>query len=339
MKSIILSLAFISIISCLSAQTGKINEYITPGDLEEWVSCLSSDDMKGRANGSYEMRLAAMWLAGRFKEFGIQEFKDYPGYIQEYSFSRRGSSVNERNIIGYVEGSDPELKDEYIIITAHFDHIGIRKGAEGDSIYNGADDNAAGTSTLLGVAKALQISGKKPGRSLIFAAVSGEEMGLHGSRHLATNSPVPLRSIYTNINFEMTGHSEELGRGNYYMTGCSYSTLDDLVMQFGKGGAITLIDTLAIADRLFFMSDNLSFSRLKQEDDLMYGIPSGTFVTSTFAPHVHSPLDEVDLFDFDNMADLVNHFSEMVLFLSYCREEVVWTDSRFRKLDHDDQQK
>jgi Zn-dependent M28 family amino/carboxypeptidase len=333
MRSIILSLAFISIISCLSAQTGTINEYIKPGDLEEWVSYLSSDDMKGRANGSDEMRSAAMWLAGRFKEFGIQEFKDYPGYIQEYSFSRRSSSVNERNIIGFVEGTDPELKDEYIIVTAHFDHIGIRMGAAGDSIYNGADDNAAGTSTLLGVAKALQMSAKKPGRTLVFAAVSGEEMGLHGSRYLANNSPVPPGRIYTNINFEMTGHSEELGRGNYYMTGCSYSTLDDLVIQFGKGGDITLIDTLAIADRLFFMSDNLSFSRLKQEDDIMYGIPSGTFVTSTFAPHVHSPSDEIDLFDLENMADLVNYFSEMVLWLSHCREEIVWTDSRFRKLD------
>ncbi len=337
MKSIILSFTFISMFLSLSGQTASNKEYITSGDLQEWVSYLASDAMMGRANGSDEMKSAALWLSERFKEFGIKEFKDYPGYIQDYSFSRRGASINERNIIGYVEGSDPELKDEYIIITAHFDHIGIRKGAEGDSIYNGADDNAAGTSTLLGVAKSLKISGKKPGRSLIFAAVSGEEMGLHGSGYLASNLPVNLDNIYTNVNFEMTGHSEELGKGYYYMTGCSYSTLDDLVKQFGRDASITLIDTMAIADRLFFMSDNLSFSRLKQEDDIIYGIPSGTFVTSSFAPHVHSPVDEVDLFDFENMTDLVNYFSEMVLFLSHCREEIVWTDSRFRKPDHKDQ--
>ena len=333
MKSVLLSFVFILMSFSLSGQSVINREYITSDDLQKWVSYLASDTMMGRANGSDEMRYAARWLSERFNEFGIKEFKDYPGYIQDYSFSRRGSSINERNIIGYVEGSDPELKDEYIIITAHFDHIGIRKGAEGDSIYNGADDNAAGTSTLLGVAKSLELSGKKPGRSLIFAAVSGEEMGLHGSRYLAANLPVPPDNIYANINFEMTGHSEELGKGNYYMTGCSYSTLDDLVKQFGKDKDITLIDTLAIADRLFFMSDNLSFSRLKQDGDIIYGIPSGTFVTSTFAPHVHSPSDEVDLFDFENMADLVNYFSEMLINLSYCREEIVWTDSRFRRLN------
>lgn len=333
MKQLILSLILFTLLNSLLAQSHKIKQYITPADLEEWVSFLASDNMQGRANGSDEMKTAAMWLAERFKEFGIQEFKEYPGYIQEYSFSRRGSSINERNIIGYIEGSDPELKDEFIIITAHFDHIGIRKGAEGDSIYNGADDNAAGTSTLLGVAKALKMSGKKPGRSLVFASVSGEEMGLHGSRYIANNPPVPLSNIYTNVNFEMTGHSEELGKGSYYMTGCSYSNLDDLVIEFGKGTSITLIDTLAIADRLFFMSDNLSFSRLKQEGEVMYGIPSGTFVTSTFAPHVHSPVDEVELFDLDNMADLVNYFSEMLVWLSYNREDIVWTDNRFRKLD------
>ncbi len=333
MKHLLFSLILFTLFNGLSAQTPIINRYITPADLEEWVSYLASDKMQGRANGSDEMKTAAMWLAERFKEFDIKAFEDYPDYIQKYSFSRRGYPVNERNIIGFVEGTDPDLKDEYIIITAHFDHIGIRKGARGDSIYNGADDNAAGTSTLLGIAKALKIGGEKPGRTLVFAAVSGEEIGLRGSGYLANNLPVPPEDIYANINFEMTGHSEELGKGNYYMTGCSYSNLDDLLIEFGKGGSITLIDTLAIADRLFFMSDNLSFSKLKQEGEVIYGIPSGTFVTSTFAPHVHSPVDELELFDLDNMADLVNYFSEMVVWLSYCKKDIVWTDGRFRKLD------
>ena len=81
-----------------------------------------------------------------------------------------------------IKGTDPLLKDQYIILSAHFDHVGVRKGSDTDSIYNGADDNAAGTCTLLGIAKTIKESGLKPGRTIVFAAFSGEEMGMRGSR-------------------------------------------------------------------------------------------------------------------------------------------------------------
>jgi len=326
---LIILLISLQVLSCKDSNSVKV---ITPIDLKEWVSYLASDDMLGRGNGSVEMREAAFWLAEMYKEFGIQEYNEYPDYIQNYSFTRRGQSIDERNIIGYIEGSDPELKNEYILITAHFDHVGIGKVVEGDSIYNGADDNAAGTSTLLGVAKYLKLNDKVPGRSLIFASVSGEEMGLHGSRFLANNPPVDLEDIYVNINFEMTGHSEELGKNSYHMTGCSFSNLDELVKEFEKNLDIAIADTV-ISERFFFMSDNRSFSRIRQEDDISYGIPSGTFVTSSRAHHIHTPYDEVELIDFENMADLVNHFSEMIIWLSYCKRPVEWTNDSFKKLE------
>ncbi len=334
MKKSIIIVLFLTINFVLSGQVKDDSQLVETNDIGYWVAFLSSDDMKGRLNGSPEMEEASVWLSERFKEFGIKAFEDYPDYIQEYSFSRRDISVNERNVIGYIEGSDPELKDEFIIISAHFDHVGIRRVIDGDSIYNGADDNAAGTATLLGVAKGIKLSGKSPGRSIIFASVSGEEMGMQGSRYFVQNSPIPISSLYANVNFEMTGHSEELGKGKYYMTGCSYSNLDNLIAEFGRETSITLVDTIAIADtRLFFMSDNISFSRVRQEEDIMYGIPSSTFATSTTAPHIHTPKDELVYFDFDNMTNLVNYFSKMVVWLSNCEEPVEWTSSRFKRIE------
>ena len=189
-------LAFALITQVISAQNSASVNYVSSEDLGSWVSYLASDEMKGRMNGSEEMIQAADWIAGKYKEFGLRPFVGFDNYLQPYTFSRRDIDVNERNVVGYIPGTDPGLKDEYIIISAHFDHIGVRRPVEGDSIYNGADDNAAGTSTLLGVAKAINMSGQKPGRTIVFTAVSGEEMGLHGSRYFVNNPTIDLSKIF-----------------------------------------------------------------------------------------------------------------------------------------------
>lgn len=329
------SLFFVLIImtSCTIAAQNEDNRvnHVSYGDLEAWVGYLSSDLMRGRMNGSPEMAEAADWLAGKFEEFDIVPFAEYQDFFQPYRANSRRTTVDEKNVIGYIGGSDPALKDEYIILTAHFDHIGVRAAVDGDSIYNGADDNAAGTSTLLGIAKYFKDNNIKPGRSIIFAAVSGEEMGLRGSRHLAKNLPVPPWSLYANLNFEMIGHSEYLGRGNYYMTGTGQSNLDDLINKYIQGSDIHLVDTIQIASRLFYMSDNAAFARMDVNDGVNIGIPCGTFATTTFAEHIHSPIDEAALFDFENMALLVNHFAEVVAYLSKSSDRVVWTDPLFTR--------
>jgi hypothetical protein len=307
---------------------------ITPAELNTWISYLASDEMRGRANGSPEMKTAAGWIADRFREYGLKPLLADGSYIQNYTFTgRQQKTVDERNVIGIIEGNDPSLKDQYLLLTAHFDHVGIRKNASQDSIYNGADDNAAGTTTLIAIAKALSGSGMKPGRSIIFAAFSGEESGMRGSRYFVANSPVPVKNIYADVNFEMIGHSESYGKGNYYMTGCKISDLDDLIKTFNGPGKINLIDTIKLANQLFYSSDNIAFSRMSQSPEgIISGIPSGTFATSTMAPHVHAPFDEAKLFDFDNMADLTNYFSAMVLWLSKSKSEINFTDPKFTRL-------
>jgi hypothetical protein len=304
---------------------------VTAENLKEWVSYLASDRMMGRRNGSPEMKEAAVWIAEKFREMGLKPVTNSSGFIHNYSYTSRQNAVNERNVVGLIEGSDPSVKGEYIVLSAHFDHIGIKSGSKPDSIYNGADDNAAGTAALIGIAKAFKESGIRPGRSIIFSAFSGEENGMRGSRNFVANSPVPLNKIYVNLNFEMIGHSGYLGKKKYYMTGCLMSNLDDLIRVYNKGSDFQLVDTIKLAHALFGSSDNIAFSRISTAEGITTGIPSGTFATTTMAPHIHNVTDEVSLFDFENMADLVNHFSGLVQWLSGRKEEVVWTNQGFVK--------
>lgn len=293
--------------SCTINSQSNIKKYsISAGELEEWVSFLASDEMKGRSNGSPEMEEAAKWLALKFNEFDIKPAYADGKLIRTYTFqSRRGDSIDERNVVGIIEGTDPEMKDEYIIVTAHFDHVGIRRPIDNDSIYNGADDNAAGTCTLLGVAKTIKEN---------------------------NYMPLPLQNAYANINFEMTGHSEDLGKGNFFMTGCSFSNLDEVVLGFQPDNKHMLIDTIAQADRLFYMSDNIAFARIERNGKISSGIPCGTFVTTTSGAHIHTPKDEAQLFDFENMAGLVDYLAEMIIWLSHSDQDIDWTDPGFTRI-------
>lgn len=321
---------FLLTILLLQTLLTRSQEVISPDQMKEWVTYLASDEMKGRRNGSPEMKEAASWIAAKFEDYGLKTLEGYDNFLKEYSYTARSVAVTERNVVGFIEGSDASLKDEFIILSAHFDHVGIRKGETADSIYNGADDNASGTSALLGIAKCIHDSGLKPGRSIIFAAFSGEENGMRGSRNFTSGMPVDVEKIYANMNFEMIGHSEELGSGKYYMTGCPYSNLDDIVGSYGAG-SFELIDTIPITNALFNASDNVSFSRISVTGGVTTGIPSGTFATTTMADHIHNVNDEAELFDFRNMASLVNHFAEAVIRLSKEKQEVKWTDPRWKR--------
>ena len=329
-KVFIFILIIFSITDCLAQKKKEV--IVTAPELKEWITYLASDEMRGRANGSPEMKTAAYWIAGKFSENGVKPVSPDSGLIQNYTFTSRQQSIKERNVIGIIEGTDPSLKDQYIVLSAHFDHIGIRPGLKPDSIRNGADDNAAGTCTLIGIAKTINLSGIKPGRTIVLAAFSGEEYGMRGSRYFVSNPPVLLKNIYTDLNFEMTGHSEYLGKNKYYMTGCLYSNLDDLIAEYNKGTGFQLVDTLPIANMLFNSSDNIAFARVSSADGVALGIPGGTFATSATTGYLHNVTDEAELFDFDNMAELISYFSDLVIWLSNSKSDVKWTDPAFSRI-------
>jgi Zn-dependent M28 family amino/carboxypeptidase len=329
--SVFLTVILASFLSKNPVELNQKKNAVTASELKEWISFLSSDAMKGRKNGSPEMKTAADWIGGKFREYGVTPAGPNGDFIQSYTFNSRIGATEERNVIGIIEGSGSELKNQYIVVSAHFDHIGIKRGAAPDSICNGADDNAAGTCAVIGIAKTLSLSKMKPGRSIIFAAFSGEESGMRGSRYFVSASPVPLKNIIADINFEMIGHSEYLGKNNYYMTGCPYSNLDDVIGEYNKKTDIRLIDTIPLASQLFYASDNIAFSRISVANGIAQGIPSGTFATTALSDYLHSVDDEAELFDFENMANLVNYFSDMILWLSNSDSEIKWTDPKFTR--------
>ena len=114
------------------------------------------------------------------------------------------ASVESQNVAGILRGSDPQRRDkEYVVVSAHLDHVGIGQPINGDSIYNGAMDNASGIAAIIEVAMSLHESGQKPARSLLFVAVTGEEKGELGSRYFAAHPTVPRASIVANVNTDM----------------------------------------------------------------------------------------------------------------------------------------
>jgi len=330
-RSVIVTLFSFVVFDLTIAQVSIINQGVTPAEAKQWILFLASDEMRGRANGSPEINIAASWIMEKFRENNLQPLLNNGEFFQDYTFTSRQRTVNGRNVIGILPGTDPALKDQYIVLSAHFDHIGIRSGAGSDSICNGADDNASGICTLIGIASDMRKSGFKPGRSVIFAAFSGEEMGIRGSRYFVSNPPVPLKNIFVNINFEMIGHSELLGKDRYYMTGCSLSDLDNVINEYNRQTKFLLVDTVSVASRLFYSSDNIAFSMISKTESTATGIPSGTFATTTMAPYIHTQRDEASLFDFENMARLINHFTDIVLFLSKYDKDIVWTTGAFKR--------
>jgi Zn-dependent M28 family amino/carboxypeptidase len=113
------------------------------------------------------------------------------------------AQVESQNVAGVLRGSDPRRRDEYVVLSAHLDHLGIGGAVNGDTIYNGAMDNASGVAAILEVAAALRESGAKPARSILFVAVTGEEKGLQGSRYFAAHPTVPRSKIVANVNTDM----------------------------------------------------------------------------------------------------------------------------------------
>jgi Zn-dependent M28 family amino/carboxypeptidase len=113
------------------------------------------------------------------------------------------SSLTSNNVLAVMPGSDAKLKDEYVLLSAHLDHVGIADPINGDSIYNGAMDNASGVATLLEVARRLRDTGEQPKRSLLLLASTGEEMGLLGSKFFAGRPTVRITNIVANINLDM----------------------------------------------------------------------------------------------------------------------------------------
>jgi hypothetical protein len=165
---------------------------------------LAHDSMRGRHIGSPEGLKARDYLAKRFDDAGLATLP--PGRLHEFTMipsPRMFNADRAWNVVGIVRGT--EFPDRYIVVTAHFDHVGVGRAVDGDSIYNGADDNASGAAGLVALAR--MFTATPPRHSIVFAAVDGEERGMWGSRHFVDAPTVPLDRILLNVNLDMIGRN------------------------------------------------------------------------------------------------------------------------------------
>src|SRR5262245_16819132 len=175
---------------------------ITAEDAQSFINTLADDSLEGRETGTRGGRAAGAYLGQQFQQFHLRGGGIDGGYYQPFG----GSS---RNLLGWIEGSDPELKKQYVFVTAHYDHVGYgnsRTSLGGiGQIHNGADDNASGDAGVLETAKAFTVLGQAPKRSVMFALWDAEEEGLLGSKYWIAHPTVPLASIAAVINVDMIG--------------------------------------------------------------------------------------------------------------------------------------
>ena len=185
MKKIIALVLLLLIFNCKSTSkviSNTITDTISASEVKAIVSFLASDDLKGRDTGSPGINKAANFIEDKFKDFGIQPY--FKAYRDEFQVG----TLNAYNVVGYLEGNDPKLKDQFVIVGAHYDHIGVRKTTESDSIANGANDNAAGTAGVLTIGKYFA-SQKNNKRSMLFVLFSAEEKGLELKMNIAEDFP------------------------------------------------------------------------------------------------------------------------------------------------------
>ncbi|MCH4823924.1 M20/M25/M40 family metallo-hydrolase [Gramella lutea] len=277
------------------AQAPKNNSIeVSVSEIKEDLDFLSSDKLAGRETGSEGIEKAAEYIEAHFKEIGVTP------YFENYRDNFKIEDKDAFNVVGWLEGKDEELKNEFIIIGAHYDHIGHGKPVDGDEIANGANDNAAGTIGVMHIAEQLsKINDNK--RSVIFALFSGEEMGLKGSKHLAEKLKKEDLALYTMINLEMIGVPMKAKDYMAYITGFEKS---NLATKFNEYSEKEVLGFLPQAEQmnLFKRSDNYPFYE-------QFGIPAQTICTFDFSnyPYYHHVDDEAEFLDTEHMADLIEN--------------------------------
>ncbi len=209
-------------------------------------------------------------------------------------------SILLRNVIGKLPGSDPELRNEAILLTAHYDHVGVSTRGDGDRIHNGANDDASGVSTVLALAEAIGGRKQRPKRTLLFMTYFGEEKGLLGSRYYAAHPIHPLRQTVANLNFEHMGRtddSEGKREGQITATGFDYTTLGDALTAAGAATGVGTWSHPRNSDDFFARSDNQALADA--------GVPAITVSVAWIFPDYHRPGDHWEKIDLANMEKVV----------------------------------
>ena len=284
-------LLFVFVCSFLNSQI--INE-IT---VKKHIYALANDSMQGRKAGSPGIEKAAKYIEQQFFEIGLKPFKG-SDFRQTFRHINRRSEKKEEltlfNVIGLLEGTT--LKDEFVVVSAHYDHLGKKNNGEGDLIFNGANDNATGVSAMIMLAEYFK-KAEINKRSVLFIAFTAEEMGLVGSSHFGKT--VSAETITAGVNIEMIGKESPFGPKTAWLTGFNRSDFGKIIQKNLSSSNYKLYPDPYENYRLFFRSDNASLARL--------GVPAHTFSTSPMDKDLdyHKVSDEVETLDVKTITETV----------------------------------
>ncbi len=310
-------------------------------DLYKHIEVLSSDSLEGRETGKPGQKMAAEYISNQFKKIGIPPYKRKTYYQKfkvkserhickcddcDLTFFKRIFKANQtirgENVLGYIEGSD--LKDELLIITAHYDHLGKHDSL----IFNGADDDASGVSAALEIAEAFMLAKKEgngPRRSILIMPVSGEEKGLLGSRYYTDNPIYPLENTVANLNIDMIGRLDDWhDNGNYvYLIGSDRLSYDLHDLNEKVNDEYIGIDLdyrfndKDDPNRYYYRSDHYNFAK--------NNIPVIFYFNGVHEDY-HKPSDTIEKLDFDK----INTITRLIFLTAW---EIANRDDRIKLRD------
>jgi hypothetical protein len=205
-------------------------------------------------------------------------------------------TAEARNVIAILPGSDPELAAEYILFSAHLDHIGVAASGD-DKIFNGADDNATGVTAVLSLADAFAALPQAPKRSVVFMTFWGEERGLLGSRAFVQSPSLPLAKIVANINIEMVGRPEEGAYGKVWVTGWDKSDLGSLMHETSQAVGTDIFEHPRFSSMLYGSSDNFAFVEA--------GVIAHSFSAGSLHEDYHQVSDEWQKLNLPHMTKVI----------------------------------
>ena len=304
---------------------GSTNPATAPAaDPAAMLGVLAADSMEGRATATPGSARAARWIVEQMRAarlepaFGGSYTQRVPlvesrapdgsralRLLREGDSLGAGRAVEDFNLAGLVRGSDPALSAEAVVVGAHYDHEGIGPAVEGDSIYNGADDDGSGVVTVLAAARALA-AGPPPRRTVVFLLTTGEEQGILGTFHYVAHPAVPLAQTVADLQVEMVGRPDSLagGPGKLWLTGFERSTMGERLAAAG----IPVGPDRRPEFNFFERSDNIAFA--------WEGIPAHTL--SSFGMHTdyHKPSDEIERIDPAHLAAVADAVTRAVRVLA-----------------------
>ena len=282
---------FVFVCSFLNSQT------IDEVSVKKYLYTLANDSMQGRKAGSPGIEKAAKYIEKQFSKIGLKPFNS-SSFRQTFKHLNKRSEKKEEltlfNVIGLLEGTT--LKEEFVVVSAHYDHLGRKNIGEGDLIFNGANDNASGVSAMIMLADYFKKT-KINKRSILFIAFTAEEMGLVGSNHFGKT--ISAETIIAGVNIEMIGKESPFGPKTAWLTGFNRSDFGKIIQKNLSFSEYKLYPDPYKNYRLFFRSDNASLARL--------GVPAHTFSTSPMDKDLdyHKVSDEVETLDVKTITETI----------------------------------